>query len=151
MAGRASEESNESYNSELETIKERLRTMKTTVGKVRVLNARSQSNLKSSVLAPKKKIMESTTGKERGHYKVKSKTETREGKIVPFMTHEEVEWAGKSYIRLSNNMLVPTDWEDICEWIVGRKVPKSWRQAMAKAKTEGLTELDKAKEWFANC
>ena len=139
------------YNSELETMKERLRTMKTTVGKVRVLNARSQSNLKSSVLAPKKKIMESTTGKERGHYKVKSKTETGEGKIVTSMTHEEVEWAGKSYIRLSNNMLVPTDWEDICEWIVGRKVPKSWRQAMAKAKTEGLTELDKAKEWFANC
>ena len=54
MAYKVSKESNRSYNSKLEKVKDRLRTIKTIGGKVKILNAKYRAILIVAFCAKKK-------------------------------------------------------------------------------------------------
>ena len=81
MTGRVNEERTEEFNSVLEKVKNLLKSMKTTVGKVDLTSARMQGNLKVENLEPKRNIAERTRGKKRGPYKVRLETERGRGKL----------------------------------------------------------------------
>ena len=148
MAGRVSEESNESFNAVLEKVKDLLKSMPTTVGRVGLINARAQGNLKSSVSEHKRKITDATTGRERGPYKQRAPTALRDGKLVSSAV-DEVRYKGKVYFRLTNGMLLPEEWRDVYDWIVGKKAPETWRIAMSQSAPERMTDVDKASELFS--
>ena len=67
MAGQSSEESNESFNAVLTDVKRLLRCTPATVGRVNLVNARTQANLNGHILEPKMKIMEETKGWKEVH------------------------------------------------------------------------------------
>jgi len=73
MAGRISKESNEAFNSTLDDIKTRLRTMPTTTKRIEVTYARTQSNLNEEVLQHKVELKETITGKKRGAHKARTR------------------------------------------------------------------------------
>ena len=81
MAGIVSEEGSESFNTELENIKNRLGCMPATTGKAELMCARTQGNTKCEVLNCKRKIIEDHKRKERGTYRVRTAVETG-GKVV---------------------------------------------------------------------
>ena len=60
------EESTEAFNSVLEKVKDLLKPMKTTVGRVDLMSVKMQGNLKVENLESKRKITARTTGKKRG-------------------------------------------------------------------------------------
>ena len=100
-----------------------LKSMKTTVGRVDLMSARMQGNLKVENLEPKRKIAARTTGKKRGPYKVRLETESGEGKLVTTIM-SEVELRGKRYFATPSGWLIPEEWRDVYEWIVSRKAPR---------------------------
>ena len=57
MAGRVSEESNESFNSVMANMKKMLQRMHSTVGRIDLLNYRAQGNLKPEIIEEKLKIL----------------------------------------------------------------------------------------------
>ena len=68
MPGRVSEESNESFNHIMDKKMTLLASMPITVGRVNLVNARTQGNLKADVSDKKLFISEKGTGKKRGPY-----------------------------------------------------------------------------------
>ena len=148
MAGIVSEESNESFNSVLENIKDRLKGMPATTGKAKLMCARTQGNTKEAIVDPKRKITNKCTGRKRGTYRVRVTNRCCGGTVVSSVVDEEV-YKGKKYFKTTNGLMLPEDWRDVYDWIVGRVAPKIWRELMAKAAPENMTEIGKAKEWFA--
>ena len=69
MAGRVSEESNESFNHVMDKKMTLLSSMPITVGRVSLVSARTQGNLKADVSDKKLFIMEKGKGKKRGLYR----------------------------------------------------------------------------------
>ena len=66
------------------------------------------------------------------------------------MVEEEV-YKGRKYFKTANGLLLPDDLRDVYDWIVRSVAPKVWREMMARAAPENLTEIGKAREWFAPC
>ena len=58
----------------------------------------------------------------------------------------EVEFREKQYYTTPSGLLIPEEWRDVYEWIVSRKAPKEWREAMARSAPTGYSEVKAAKE-----
>ena len=108
-------------------------------------SARMQGNSKVENLEPKRKVAASATGKERGLHKLRLETESGEEKLVTAIV-SEVELRGKQYCTTPSGLLIPEEWSDVYEWIVSRKAPKEWREAMARSAPTGYSEVKAAKE-----
>ena len=126
MAGIVSEEGSEAFNTKIENVKEALRGMPATTGRAELMCARTQGNTKASTLRSKRKIAEDRKGKARGSYGVRASSE-RDGKIVSSVS-EEVVWRGDRYFKTANGLLLPVEWRDVYDWVVGRIAPASWRE-----------------------
>ena len=109
--------------------------------------ARTQGNTKESTLRSKRKIAEDRKGKARGSYGARASSE-RDGKIVSSVSGE-VLWRGDRYFRTTNGLLLPVKWRDVYDCVVGRITPATWRERMARAAPEGMSELDKERERFS--
>jgi hypothetical protein len=147
MAGRVSEESNESFNHVMDKKMTLLSSMPITVGRVSLVNARTQGNLKADVSDKKLFIMEKGKGKKRGLYRRRQRHDT--GTKVVTSIIGLVTFQGEQYFKLSNSNLVPEKYRDIYEWYEGRKAPKIWRDALANSAPLSMTASDLAKEHFA--
>ena len=147
MAGIVSEEGSEAFNAALENIKNRLSGMPETTRKAELMCARTQGNTKCEVLNSKRKVIEDRTGKERGTYRVRAAVETG-GKVVSSVV-EEVEYRGERYFRIHDGMLVPLDWRDVYDWVVGKIAPREWREMMARSAPDSMNELGRMKERFS--
>ena len=58
----------------------------------------------------------------------------------------EVELRGKRYFTTPRGLLIPENWRDVYEWIISRKAPKEWREAMAHSAPTDYLEVKEAKE-----
>ena len=74
-------------------------------------------------------------------------TERGEGKLGTTID-SEVELQGKRYFTTPSGLLIPEDWRDVYEWIVSRKAPREWREAMARAALTDYSEVKAAKESY---
>ena len=146
MAWRVWEESNESFNAVLAKVKGILACMPATVGRVELIDARTQGNLKGEILQPKLIIMKASEGNKRGPYKIRA-TSAKSVKIVSSVVGY-VDFKGEQYFQLTNGNLLPEAWRDIYEWYAGRVAPKAWRDALAKTAPLTMSELDMVKEGF---
>ena len=144
MTGRVSEEGNESFNSTLDKKKDILKSMPATVGRVTLVNARTQGNLNGEVLVPKLKVAGACKGSERGCYTPRVRSDANV-KMVSSVV-EEVVHNGERYFRLSSGNLLPEKWRDMWEWFGGRVAPQAWRDALAKTAPSTMTDLEKVKE-----
>ena len=147
MTGRVSEESNESFNGVLAKVKRLLASMPATVGRVELINARTQANLKGEILEPKLIIMNAGKGSKRGPYKIRAPG--NEGTKIATSVVSYVEFKGKRYFQLTNGNMLPEKWRNIYEWYAGRVAPKAWRDALATTRPSKMSALDMAKEGFA--
>ena len=147
MTGRVSEESNESFNGVLARVKRLLASMPATVGRVELINARTQANLKGEILEPKLIIMNAGKGSKRGPYKIRARD--NEGTKIVTSVVSYVEFKGKRYFQLATGNMLPEKWRDIYDWYAGRVAPKAWRDALAKTRPSTMSALDMAKEGFA--
>ena len=147
MAGRVSEESNESFNHVMDKKMTLLASMPITVGQVNLVNARTQGNLKADVSDKKMSIVEKGKGKKRGPYGPRQRYDN--GTKVVTSVNGSVTFRGEQYFKLTNSNLVPEKYRDIYEWYEGRKVPKIWRDALENSAPLSMTASDLAKEHFA--
>ena len=53
---------------------------------------------------------------------------------------------GKWYFTTPSGLLIPEEWRDVYEWVVSRKAPKKWREAMARSAATVCLEVKAAKE-----
>jgi hypothetical protein len=147
MAGRVSEESNESFNHVMDKKMTLLASMPITVGRVNLVNARTQGNLKADVSDKKMFIAEKGTGKKRGPYGPRQRHDT--GTKVVTSVSGLVTFRDEQYFKLATGNLVPEIYRDMYEWYEGRKAPKIWRDALANSAPLSMTASDLAKEHFA--
>ena len=144
MTGRLSEEGNKSFNSTLDSKKGILKSMPATVGRVSLVNARTQGNLNGEVLAPKLKVANKCQGSKRGCYKARVARDVNV-KMVSSVV-DEVVYNGEQYFRLPSGNLLPEKWRDMWEWFAGRVAPQAWRDALAKTALSTMMDLEKVKE-----
>ena len=123
MAGRVSEESNEAFSGTLAKVKRLLACMPATVGRIELVNARTQGNLKGEILEPKLIIRSAIVGKQRGPYKSRLES-ANSGKLVSSVVRS-VEFNQKRYFELTNGNLILETWTDIYEWYAGGVAPKA--------------------------
>ena len=144
MAGRISEESNEAFNGTLATVKSKLKSMPTTVTRVEVTNARTQSNLKGEIFDLKVALQEGTAGKKRGQQKPRA---TRvEDMMLSSMCSEYVEFKGEIFVKLVSGNLLPKVWEDLYHWFGSVIVPKKWIHDLAKTAPSSFSNVDMTRQ-----
>ena len=124
-----------------------LSSMPITVGRVSLVSARTQGNLKEDVSDKKLFIMEKGKGKKRGVYRPRQRQDNSTKLVTT--TIGSVTFRGEQYFKLTNSNLVPEKYRDIYEWYEGRKAPKIWRDALANSAPLSMTASDLAKEHFA--
>ena len=140
-----SEESNESFNSVLDKTKKILACMPATVGRVDLINARTQGNLNGNILTPKMVVLsKASKGSKRGPYK-KRAASMHSVKIISSVVGEVV-YNGVRYFRLTSGNLLPERWRDMFEWFAGRVAPQARRDALAKTAPSTMTNLESTKE-----
>ena len=113
MAGRVSEESNESFNHVMDKQMTLLSLVTITVGRVSLVSARTQGNLKEGVSDKKLFIMEKGKEKKRGIYRPRQRHDT--GTKVVTSIIGSVTFRGEKYSKLSNSNLVPEKYCDMYE------------------------------------
>ena len=96
----------------------------------------------------KRKIADKCTGRKQGTYWVRRATECGGGKVVSLVVEEEV-YKDRKYFKTVNELLLPKDWRDVYNWILGWVAPKVWREMRARAAPENLIEIGKAREGCA--
>ena len=146
MAGRISEESNEAFNATLAEIKGRLRCMPVTSTRIKVTNARTQSNLNGEMLDNKVKLKAQVSGKKRGPQNVKAKVLCN--LTISNEVREYVVFKEQRYLKLSNGNLLPEAWEDLYNWFRSAIAPKAWREGMANTVPSNFSTMERAKEEF---
>ena len=122
MTGRVSEESNESFNGVLAKVKRLLACMPATVGRVELINARTQANLKEEIIEPKLSIINAGQSSKRVPYKSRAAS-TESAKIASSVV-SYMKFKGKRYFKLTNRNMLPEMWRDTYEWYAGWVAPK---------------------------
>ena len=118
-------------NGVLVSVKRFLAFMPATVGRVELINTRTQVNLNGEILEPKLVILKKIAGVKRGAYRQRRVGTDGGGKIVSSVPGE-VDYNGDRYIKLTNGTLLPEKWRDILyEWYAGRIAQKAWRDGLA--------------------
>ena len=125
MAGRVSEESNESFNALLAEIKRVLRSMPTTMGRQNKINERLQCNLKEDVSREMDKVLTERTGKKRGKYVARKRVDDNVKVVLSLVDGDDgIEYNGEMMFKLSDGSLLPEKYRDVYEWFAGRIPPK---------------------------